>query len=156
MFLMVTIRINLTHLVIILGLITFLFQLYNMQSFIQSSELLDSGINTSDHLPICCTYNLPITETRNVYKSPYIKCTVKDRWDKADLLSYSNITGSLLHEISVPVHLFSCPIDCKCTGDRDSISQYYNRIMNSLYRTSLLTVPRIPFKCLKSFWFDDR
>ena len=90
----------------------------NMQSFMQRSEILDTGINTSDHLPICCTYNLSITETLNVYKSPYIKCTVKDRWDKADLLSYFNITDSLLHEVSVPVHLFSCLIDCKCTGHR--------------------------------------
>ena len=101
----------------------------NMQSFMQSSEILYTGINTSDHLPICCTCNLPITETRNVYQSPYIMGTVKDRWDEADLLSYFNITGSLLYEISVPVHLFSCPIDCKCTGHRDSISQYYNIIV---------------------------
>ena len=93
----------------------------NVQSFMQSSEILDSGINTSDHLPICCTCNLPITETRNVYKSLYIKSTVKDRWNKADLLLYFNITGSLLHEISVAVHSFSCPIDCKCTGHRVSI-----------------------------------
>ena len=121
---MITIRINMTLLVIILGLITF-FISTDMQSFMQSSEILDTGINTSDRLPICCTCNLPISEIFNVYKSPYIKCTVKDGWDKADLLSYFNITGSLLHEISVPVHLFSCPIDCKCTGHRDSISQYY-------------------------------
>ena len=67
-----------------------------MQSFMQSSEILDSGINTADHLPICCTCDLLITETRNIYKSLYIKCTVEDRWDKADLLSYFNITGSLL------------------------------------------------------------
>ena len=59
-----------------------------------------------DHLPICCTCNLPTAETRNVYKSTYIKCIVKDRWDKADLFSYFNITGSLRHEISVPVHSF--------------------------------------------------
>ena len=76
-----------------------------MQSFMQSSEILATGINTSDHIPICFTYNFAITETRNVYKSSYIKCTVKDKWDKADLLSYFNITGSLLHEISVPVHV---------------------------------------------------
>ena len=59
-----------------------------------------------DHLPICCTCNLPITEPRNVYKSTYIKCIVKDWWDEADLLSYFNIAGSLRHEISVPVHSF--------------------------------------------------
>ena len=85
MFLKVTIRINMICLVIILGSIIF-FISSNMHSFMQSSEILDSGINTSDHLPICCICNLPITETHNVYKSPYIKCTVKDRWDKADLL----------------------------------------------------------------------
>ena len=108
----------------------------NMQSFMQSTEILDTGINTSVHLPICCTCNLPVTETRNVYKSPYIKCTVKDRWDKADLLPNFNITGSLPHEISVPVHLFSCPIDCNCTGHRDCISQYYNSIVTSLWGES--------------------
>ena len=51
----------------------------NMQRFMQSSEILDTGINTSGNLPICCTCNLPITEIRIVYKSPYIKCTVTDR-----------------------------------------------------------------------------
>ena len=155
MFIMVIIRINITHLVIIFGLITFLFQPTNMQSFLQSSGILDISINTSEHLPIRCTCNLPITETRNVYKSPYIKCTVKDRWDKADLLVYFNIMGSLLYEMTVPVHLFSCPIDCKCTGHRDSISQYYSSIGTSLRRASLLTVPRIPCKLLKQFSFDD-
>ena len=127
----------------------------NMQSFMQSSEILDSGINTSDHLHIFCTCNLPIIEIRDVQKSPYIKCTVKNRWDKADLLSYFNITGSLLHEISVPVHLCSCPIACNCTEHRDCISQYYNSIVTILCRASLLIVPRIPFKCLKPFRSDD-
>ena len=48
-----------------------------MQSFMQRSEILATGINTSDHLPICFTCNFPIT--RNVNESPYIKCTVMDR-----------------------------------------------------------------------------
>ena len=101
-----------------------------------------------DHLPICYTCNLPITEIRNVYKSTYIKCTVKDRCDKSDLLSYFNITASLRHEISVPVHSFSCPIACNC------ISQHYHSIATSLCMATLLTVPRVPFKYLKSLWFD--
>ena len=120
-----------------------------VQNFIICSERLDSSINTSVNLPICCTYNLPITETRNVYKSPYIKCTVKDRWDKADFLSYFNVTGSLLHEISVPVHLFSCPIDRNCADHWDCISQYYNITVTSLCRASILIILRISFKCLK-------
>ena len=100
-----------------------------------------------DHLPICCTCNLPITETHNVYRSTYIKCTVKVRWDKTDLLSYFNITGSLRHDISVPV--FSCPIACNC------ISQHDKSIATSLCRASLLNFPRIPFNYLNSFWSDD-
>ena len=73
----------------------------NFQSCMQSSEILATSVNTSDHLPIFCNCNLPITETRNVYKSPYRKCTVKESFV---VIFY--ITGSLLHEISVPAHLF--------------------------------------------------
>ena len=127
---------------------------YYFHYLIQISEIFYFGINTSDHLPICYTCNFPITKTRNVYKSTYLKCTVKDRWDKAYLLSYFNITGSLLHKISVPVHLYSFPIDCKFTGHRDSISQYYNSIVTSLCGASLHTVTSLPFKYLKPFSSD--
>ena len=85
-----------------------------------------------DHLPIYCTCNLPITETRNVYKSTYVTWTVKDRWNKVDMLSYFHITGSLRYEISVPVHSFSCPIAC------NFISQHYNSIATSLCRVTVL------------------
>ena len=71
------------------------------------------------------------------------------------MLSYFNITCSLLREISVPVHWFSCPIDCHCIEYRDCISQYYNCIVISLCSLCPLTGLWIPFKCLKPFWSDE-
>ena len=77
----------------------------NIQSFMQNSEILDTDINTSDHLPIFCTCNLPITETRNVYKYPYRKCTVNERWNKAALLSYFILR---VHFCMKSVCLYTC------------------------------------------------
>ena len=50
-----------------------------------------------------------------------IKPATKERWDKADMLTYVNITGLLLHSINIHTHMFACDDGC------DRIENYITR-----------------------------
>ena len=51
--------------------------------------------------------------TQSVSTQPsYIKPATKERWAKADLLTYVNTIGLLLHSVNIPTHMFTCAAGC--------------------------------------------
>jgi hypothetical protein len=84
-----------------------------------------------------------------------VKTVFKDRWDKADLISYYNLTRWHLQSTDVPNNLLNCSSGCKCSDHFNLIDNYYDSIVCALKRSSVVCVSRVPYKCLKPFWSDE-
>ena len=128
-----------------------------LDSLLSQCDIIDAGNNLSDHLPISCSFkisqesisNLNLDQ-RNVTKRSY-----KERWDKADLISYYMQSGKLLQSIVAPVELLHCTSNCRCNSHIIVIEEYYKNIVNMLKRSSAGCVPKMPCNCLKAFWNDE-
>ena len=69
----------------------------NFRSSVDKLEIIDNGLNTSDHLPISCTFRIKeICSLKSVNDRNNNKKIYRDRWDKANLSMYYNLTGELL------------------------------------------------------------
>ena len=130
----------------------------DLDRFIACCEVIESGENFSDHLHFTCILKLAraaVSEPQGV-KQNNVKRAQKDRWDKANLLLYHQLSGLHLQAIDVPFDNLKCPVGCRYVAHRQSIDTYYKDIVCALKRASSVCVPRIPFKCIKPFWSDDR
>ena len=116
-------------------------------------EIIDSGVNLSDHLPICCELAvMPKSyDIINDHPSEEPKRVYKERWDKADLLMYYHKSGVFLQSIVVPTALLHCQAGCQCLDHKNAINAFYESIVCMLKRSTAGCVPKIPFKCLKAF-----
>ena len=103
---------------------------------------LDNGNNLSDHRPIwiqldgiklSVKYNVPITIGRPNGD------TSRLRWDKADIVSYYEMTRQFLDGITL-----SSDIDCD-----------YDHILTALHNAAQLCVPRGKVSFFKHYWDDD-
>ena len=112
----------------------------------------------SDHLPICCDLNLSISSDQSFLNKMNLKQKFfyKNRWDKADLLSYYIISGQLLQNNDISFDaLHDCKPGCHVSDHFVLIDNYYNFIINALSSAAASCVPRIPHKSLKPFWDDE-
>ena len=124
----------------------------NLQQNITFFEIIDHGANCSDHLPISCTLSVLLAETD--FNECPIKSTYRQRWDKADLVSYYYNTGHLLQSIVVPAELLHCST-CVCPIHKTAINDYYQSIISVLQNVGESCVPKMPYKCLKAYWNDE-
>ena len=92
--------------------------------------ILDDGANLSDHLPMSCTLSLSLTNFESCHNPLYRP--LKQRWDKADLMSYYYVTGNLLQSINLPSNLLHCSVGCACAEHHSEINQHYNIIVDKL------------------------
>ena len=120
-------------------------------------EIIDSGINLSDHLPVSCTISIsPLEVCKDLHHKKKI---YRDRWDKADLALYYNLTGQFLQTIYTPYEILEQPaIATDINGNllyACAIESYYKSIVNALQNASNYAVPKIPVKCLKEYWSED-
>ena len=60
-----------------------------------------------------------------------------------------------IYKLSMYRDNLKCLVGCRCVAHRQSIDTYYKDIICALKCASSVCVPRIPFKCLKSFWSDE-
>jgi len=120
-------------------------------------NIIDSGGNLSDHLPISCELKVILkpSDSFNDDFSGEPKRVYKERWDKADLLLYYHKSGVFLQSIIVPTALLHCQAGCQCTDHKTAINTFYESIVSMLRRAAAGCVPKIPFKCLKAFWNDN-
>ena len=111
-------------------------------SIIKAFDVLDLDCNFSDHRPIniiChCAVSRDIVGDSNDVDKPDGMSVSQLRWDRADLISYYAITGSLLQSV------WSNLIELERCGDvtTHDINNIYCQIVNILQSTADLAVPR--------------
>lgn len=126
---------------------------------ISSCNIVEFGLNLSDHLPIDCCLNLSglcdnFSKKGNDTASPPREKTMKERWDKADLVGYYFTTGSLLQSIVVPWQVLQCEAGCNCASHTSVINDYYESIVDALKVSALHCVPRTSHSNSKPYWCD--
>ena len=135
---------------------------FSISKLIERCEIIDSGGNLSDDLPIICKLNLPCATIKSMPCVGYsnVKRLYKDRWykdrfEKADLLSHYNNSGLYLQFIDIPLDILHCTAECTCTIHWQRINSYYDAIVCALLKAGYDCVHRIPYNCLKPFWSDE-
>ena len=120
----------------------------NLLSCVRHFEIIDGGDNLSDHCPIHCVLRVPSLSKESVTSEATGKRLYKQRWDKADLMSYYMLNGRILQCVLTPDHLLHCGVGCQCDAHKSRIDKYYKDIVAALHRSALGCVPKIPFRCL--------
>ena len=118
-------------------------------------NVVDSGINLSDHRPLIATLSLRYEVDSMLVKSHKAKhVTYSWRWDKADLYQYECQTRANLAHAILPVDCLSCT---GCTNEchLSAINNYYNEIVTALQDAASMSIPRIPTCSLKPYWNDE-
>lgn len=123
-----------------------------LTSSIVYCDTIDNGSNLSDHLPICCTINVSLSDSNC---TPKLSKVYRDRWDKADLIKYYYQSGIHLQSLTAPPHVTQCSTHCQKAQHLQDINAYYERIIQALKASAIGCVPRMPVNCLKHWWNDD-
>jgi len=108
----------------------------NLAGNIIAYNVVESGVNMLDHIPISCTMALPVASvTANDSKH----CRGKGnflhnilRWDKGDVTLYYHITGQLLQQLHVPYYLLLSKCDDQICAHMEDINCFYNELVNVL------------------------
>jgi len=116
---------------------------WNLFDRVLDAQIIDNGTNLSDHRPIwiqldginlSVKYSVPIDTGK-----PSNVNTSRLRWDKADIISYYEMTRQFLDGI-----ILSTDIDCD-----------YDNILTALHNAARLCVPRGKASFFKHYWDDD-
>src|SRR6218665_4178437 len=80
---------------------------------VQSVEIIDSGMNLSDHLPLLLQFSGSLLDTgvREVHKNGK---SGRIRWDKADLDAYYCATNVYMGQIDPSQVFTNCKAGCIC------------------------------------------
>ena len=125
-------------------------------SQVEGCEVVDSGVNLSDHLPIILNISITVPDTAaNADKPPdrqaYRPCRL--RWDKADLGQYcADTLLNLGHFNNV------CDINRIINGEcvnKSMIDDLYRFIVESLTMSANSSVPRTSNNYFKHWWDDN-
>ena len=116
-----------------------------------ASVIIDVGDNISDHCPITCSLAILFNAEKCLTKDERTPILYNERWDKADLLMYYQLTGIYLQQIITPSCLLSSNL-VKCTDVYDVIDQYYIQIVKALKNAAATCVPKIRCHALKAYW----
>lgn len=121
-----------------------------------AAEVLDSGINLSDHIPVYYKFKWSVSCMPESLKAnaPDIIKRYTWRWDKSDLQHYYALTDSVLRTIDVPL-TNDCIIGCYNASHKDVINAYYERIVAALHYSMCTTIKRIPCHALKPYWNEE-
>ena len=127
----------------------------NLVAAVNKLDIIDSGINMSDHLPVIMNMDLLYTcidkklQSKNAAKSDNYSL----RWDKADLFQYYAATYNNLSAIKVPTHL--CYQNDDATGEmlsRQQIDLCYKEIVIALKKAGSYCVPLKKTNFYKYWW----
>ena len=128
--------------------------LYNTS--VQDVNVVDSGINFSDHCALVLGLSIP--DFVNLPKC-HSKGDVKHmqavyRWDLGDINQYYLLSEDLLKSIDAPVHLLWDGLLCDRSDILSCINHYYNDVICSLLEASRLSIPRKKHGFQK-YWWDE-
>jgi len=139
------------------SLIDHIFVSIPLYELVTSVEIVDSGINLSDHCAVVMELKLPLeNQWRYVPQNKHKPCWYKWRWDKADLWKYYLRTSEYLNTIDVPVYLLygESPGDSSKQDIQIAIDGFYQSIVNALQCAASECVPRKSREFYK-FWWDE-
>jgi len=129
-----------------------------LYDYISDVEIMDSGINLSDHCPLKLEFVIPGSKRDGVkHESKNNKQQLTFRWDKGDVMQYFNLTYEMLSAISVPTCLLSDTSMCGSLSSSyvtNMVNTYCNSIVQALYRASILCIPRKQHAFFK-YWWDE-
>ena len=119
-------------------------------------DLLDSGINLSDHCAVSLEFVLPIQQpsARCVYTQHRNKYHYSYRWDKSDLNQYYTASYEYLQAVSVPIHLLYAESVSDATNIQPTIDYFYRSIVDSLLQASSISVRKVKHNFYK-YWWDE-
>jgi len=126
----------------------------SITDYVYDVEIMDNGINLSDHCAIIVELSLPVQKSpaRNSHGNSYKSY----RWDRGDLGKYYFATWEFLRSIAVPVHLLN--VDCVNVITKNNIQLtidcFYRNIVNALYHASNMSIPKVKRDFYK-FWWDE-
>jgi len=120
-------------------LIDHMFASTHLATKIIKYSIIESGVNFSDHVPICCVLALPkccysTKETESLKNSTL-------RWDKGDCNLYYHVTGELFQNLQVPYELLEMTNGVDCGIKQQMINVYYNDIINILNTAAMKSFP---------------
>ena len=124
---------------------------------INSVEVIDSGINLSDHCPVIMDLYI------NDFEKPSIKGSSNNssqqlnfRWDKGDIFQYYHMTYDMLRAVNSPLFLMhdSDEVNLSKSDILHYVNGFYSNIVNTLYSASCFTIPCKRHNFYK-YWWDE-
>lgn len=122
-------------------------------------EVLDPDINFSDHLPIMCSVEIAVTKASGSTHSNFVHNLhepIQLRWDRADLISYYQLTGEQLKPILASIEALCGRYEFSdkpknCTAFVDHV---YGSIVDIMVMCANQFVPHCRRNFFK-FWWDE-
>ena len=113
-----------------------------------SLKTVDSGVNLSDHIPLCLVLCVNHVNSDSDIKPDFLSSRLPDfllkrlRWNKADLSWYYTNTYGALSKLSVPTS-FACAESVSANQHtvRSDIEHFYNSLIASLRMSANSAVP---------------
>ena len=120
---------------------------------VQSAEIIDSGMNLSDHLPLLLQFSDSLLDTRvrEVHKN--VK-SGRIRWDKSDLDAYYCATNVYLGQIDPSRVFTNCEAGCMCEHG-DGIDSVYSMIVDGLCKAAGEHCPKTTASHYKHYWDSE-
>ena len=122
----------------------------NVRKHIVRSNLVISGENMSDHLPLSIVFNWSVTNIIHSSKPTVVK-QQRLRWDKADLVSYYYGTMHSLSQIDIPVDLQRCLLG-RHNNFQDMVNALFLCIIIALHVNADSFVPRAKPGSYRHWW----
>ena len=123
-------------------------------SFVNSIEILNNALNTSDHLPVKLSLEIDIVSSTPKVTTSSLPSVVDWKRVVGDVrVNYENVMEECLNSISVPISLHD---DCICndTDHISSIEKYYLDIVKSIYIADL-QLPKCTPSLQKTYWNEQ-
>lgn len=113
-------------------------------------HILADGDNTSDHLAISVSLNVPVDNKVGHCRQGH---SFRLKWERADISLYQNTVASQLSRIDLPINALLCQNNC--IGHNEILDKYYTDILHCLSTSSKLCIPEVKVGIEKHWWTAD-
>ena len=135
-------------------LLDYIFISAELVPFVDSIEILNDALNTSDHLPVKLSLNIDIVSNIPKVTTSSLPSIVDWKRVNGDIkMNYENVMRECLDAISVPCTLHDDHI-CNDTNHIASIEKYYLDIVRCIY-TADLQLPKCTPSLQKTYWNEQ-
>jgi len=113
-------------------------------------HILADGDNTSDHLAISVSRNVPVDNKFGHCRQGH---SFRLKWERADISLYQNTVASQLSHIDLPINALLCQNNC--IGHNEILDKYYTDILHCLSTSSKLCITEVKVGIEKHWWTAD-